>query len=218
MPTTTVTRTIVCRVASSKQGGLPTIFRILVVTWAYVVGAGGPAAAIVVQPTDEQIRAVVVKGQEVAHTHLPPDVLYPRFGEAGEQRPHGFLVTRLGSIAVMAAHMALRGLDPGPSEIAQILKEPVMLVIAVLWGDRPSFAVESYMVLTQGERVIKPVTVRFDGRASVERQDHDRSVYKAKVVGAFRYEAFDPLAVTTITVFPSHGDAIQFVVDFSQIE
>lgn len=197
---------------------MPTVFRMIVVALACLVGAVGPAAAIVVQPTDEQIRSVLVRGKEAARNHLLPDVLYPRFGEVGERRPSGFLATRLGSLAVMAAHMALRGLDPSPTEIAQILKEPVMLVTAVIWGDRPSFAVESYMVLSQGERVIKPVTVRFDGRASLERRDHDQSVYKAKVVGAFRYDEFDPMAVTTITVFPSHGDAVHFVLDFSQME
>jgi hypothetical protein len=189
----------------------------IVVALACLVGSVGLAAAIVVQPTDEQIRSALVRGKEAARNHLPPDVLYPRFGEAGERRPRGFLATRLGSLAVMAAHMALRGLDPSPTEIAQILKEPVMLVTAVIWGDRPSFAVESYMVLSQGGRVIKPVTVRFDGRAS-EEQDHDQSAYRAKVVGAFRYDEFDPMAVTTIMVLPRHGDAVRFVLDFSQME
>lgn len=218
MPRGTLRMSIWCGVTSSEQRGQPTVFGIIIVALACLAGSREPATAIVVQPTHEQIRSVLARGKEAARNHLPPDVLYSRFGEAGERRPSGFLATRLGSLAVMAAHMGLRGLDPSPTEIARILKEPVMLVTAVLWGDHPSFAAESYMVLNQGERVIKPVMVRFDGRASWEGRDHEQPVYRAKVVGAFRYDEFDPLAVTTITVFPRHGDAISFVLDFSQVE
>lgn len=197
---------------------MPFAFVMIIVALVWLGGMVEPSVAIVVQPTDEQIRSALLRGKEAGKNHLSPDTLYPRFGEVGERRLSGFLMTKLASLAVMGAHMALRGLDPSSTEIAQVLQEPVMLITAMIWGDHPSFAAESYMVLRQGERVIKPVAVRFDGRASLDEQHHDQSLYKAKVVGAFRYDEFDPMTVTMITVVPGHGEAVHFVLDFSQIE
>ena len=40
-----------------------------------------------------------------------------------------------------------------------------MLVSAMIVGERPDFAVNSYMVLDQEGRTIKPLTARADGQA-----------------------------------------------------
>ncbi|CUQ67495.1 hypothetical protein [Candidatus Nitrospira inopinata] len=186
--------------------------------WTLVAGTVVPSAAIEVQPTDEQIRAALAKGKEAARDRRPPDSLYARFGENDEGSPNGFLMTKLGRLAVMAAHLALRGLEPGPVEIAGTLEEPTMLVTAMIVGTHPSFAVDSYMVLNQKGRLIKPMTVRYDGRASPREGETDRPFFRAKVVAAFKYDEFDPLAETTITVFPSKGEAVSFVLDFSRID
>ncbi|MCP9440726.1 MAG: hypothetical protein NHB36_12660, partial [Nitrospira sp.] len=95
---------------------------------------------------------------------------------------------------------------------------PTMLVAVMIVGTHPSFARDSYMVLNQRGRLIKPMTVRFDGRASPNEGEADRSLFKAKVVAAFKYDEFDPLAETTITVFPPQGEAVSFVLDFSRID
>lgn len=182
------------------------------------LGPAVPSAAIEVQPTDEQIRAALAKGKEAARDHRPPDSLYARFGESDEGRPGGFLMTKLGRLAVMAAHLALRGLEPEPVEIAQMLEEPTMSVAVMIVGTHPSFAMDSYMVLNQRGRLIKPMTVRYDGRASPSEGEIDRPLFKAKVVAAFKYDEFDPLAKTTITVFPPKGEAVSFVLDFSRID
>ncbi|MCP9450607.1 MAG: hypothetical protein NNA21_11175 [Nitrospira sp.] len=186
--------------------------------WALAVGTVVPSAAIEVQPTDEQIRAALAKGKEAARDRRPPDSLYARFGESDEGRPSGFLMTKLGRLAVMAAHLALRGLEPEPVEIARMLEEPTMSVVAMIIGTHPSFATESYMVLNQRGRLIKPMTVRYDGRASPSGEGTDRPLFKAKVVATFKYDEFDPLAETTITVFPTKGEAVSFVLDFSRID
>ena len=87
----------------------------------------------------------------------------------------------------MATHMALRGLQPSEADVAQVLEGKTMLISTVIFGNTPNFAVDSYMVLDQGGKTIKPVTVRFDAQA-------DRSVvwpksprFKAKVVASFNY-------------------------------
>ncbi|MCP9471208.1 MAG: hypothetical protein NNA30_00540 [Nitrospira sp.] len=190
----------------------------MVSAWALAVGTVVPSAAIEVRPTDEQIRAALAKGKEAARDRRPPNSLYARFGESDEGRPSGFLMTKLGRLAVMAAHLALRGLEPEPGEIAKTLEEPTMSVVAVIIGTHPFFAMDSYMVLNQRGRLIKPMTVRFDGRASPSEGEIGRSLFKAKVVAAFKYDEFDPLAETTITVFPPQGEAVSFVLDFSRID
>lgn len=177
-----------------------------------------PSAAIDSQPTPEQIRAALDRGKEAAQQHSPPDTFYVRFGGTDDLHPGGFLVTKLGGLSVMATHMALRGLEPGPADIAQVIEAPTMLVSTVIFGNAPNFAVDSYMVLEQGGKTIKPVTVRFDGQANRSAAWPEPPRFKAKVVASFNYADFDPTAKTTITVFPANGGEVSFVLDFSAIK
>lgn len=117
----------------------------------------------------------------------------------------------------MATHMALRGLEPSEADIAQVLEAPTMLVSTVIFGHLPTFAVDSYMVLDQGGKSIKPVTVRFDGQAHRSAAWPDPPRFKAKVVASFNYSDFDPNAATTITVFPANGGEVSFMLDFGQL-
>jgi len=190
----------------------------LLITAASVTGVPLPSAAIQAQPTQEQIRAALTRGQEAARQHSRPDSLYVRFGGSDDGQAGGFLVTKLSSLSVMAAHMALRGLEPSPAEIAQVIEASTMLVSSVIFGDSPSFAVDSYMVFDQGGKTIKPVTVRFDGQAERSALWPEKPRFKAKVVASFNYADFDPTAKTIITVFPAGGGATSFPVDFARIE
>jgi hypothetical protein len=177
-----------------------------------------PAAGIEPQPTDEQIRAALARGKEAAQQHSPPDTFYVRFGATDDLHPSGFLITKLGALSVMATHMALRGLDPSEGDIAQVLQTSSMLVSAVIFGHSPVFAKDSYMVLEQGGKTIKPVTVRFDGRADRSAAWPDAPRFKAKVVASFNYSDFDPNAKTTLTVFPANGGEVSFPLDFAQMK
>ena len=176
------------------------------------------AHAIDVHPTAEQIRTALDQGKEAAEKRIPPDSFYVRFGVADEVQPKGFLITKIGALSVMAAHMALRGLEPSETDVAQVLEGKTMLISTVILGNTPNFAVDSYMVLDQGGKTIKPVTVRFDAQA-------DRSVvwpksprFKAKVVASFNYADFDPRAKTTIIVYPATGGETSFSIDFGEID
>ncbi len=175
-----------------------------------------PSAAIDSQPTQDQIRAALDRGKEAAQQHSPPDTFYVRFGGMDDLHASGFLITRLGSLLVMATHMVLRGLEPSPAEIAQVIEAPTMIVSTVIFGNVPSFAVDSYMVFDQGGKTIKPVTVRFDGWANRSAAWPDPPRFKAKVVAAFNYSDFDPTAKTNITVFPANDDEFSFSLDFAQ--
>ena len=92
-----------------------------------------------------------------------------------------------------------------------------MLVSATIFGNVGNFAVDSYMVLDQKGKTIKPVTVRFDAQASRSAKWPEAPKFKAKVVASFDYQDFDPRASTTITVFPANGGEVTFPLDFSQI-
>lgn len=176
------------------------------------------AHALDVHPTAVQIQTALDQGKEVAEKRMPPDSFYVRFGVADEVQPKGFLITKIGALSVMAAHMALRGLEPSEADVAQVLEGKTMLISTVIFGNRPNFAVDSYMVLDQGGKTIKPVMVRFDAQA-------DRSVvwpksprFKAKVVASFNYADFDPRAKTTIIVYPATGGESRFTIDFGEID
>lgn len=174
--------------------------------------------AIDVQPSQDQIRAALDRGAEAAKQHSSPDSFYTRFGATDELHPSGFLVTKLAGLSVMATHMALRGLQPSEADVTQVLDGKTMLVSATIFGNMPNFAVDSYMVFDQAGKTIKPVTVRFDGQANRSAAWPEAPRFKAKVVASFAYGDFDPMAPTTITIFPANGGEVTFPVDFSQIK
>lgn len=181
-------------------------------------GLGSPCAAIDVDPGPEAIRAALERGKAAAQAHQSPDTFYLRFGGTDDLHPSGFLITKLGALSVMATHMALRGQEPSEADIAQVLQAPSMLVSTVIFGNHPKFAVDSYMVLDQGGKTIKPVTVRFDGQANRSAAWPDAPKFKAKVVASFNYADFDPQAKTTITVFPANGGEVSFPLDFAEMK
>jgi len=176
-----------------------------------------PAHAIDVHPTAEQIQTALDQGKEAAQKRRPPDSFYVRFGVTDEVQPKGFLITKIGALSVMATHMALRGLQPSKADVAQVLEGKTMLITTVILGDTPNFAVDSYMVLDQGGKTIKPVMVRFDAQANRSVVWPKSPRFKAKVVASFNYADFDPKAKTSITVYPGNGGESSFSVDFSEI-
>lgn len=177
-----------------------------------------PSAAIDVQPAQAQIRLALDRGKEAAARRQAPETFYTRFGSGDDLHPGGFLVTKLGGLSVMATHMALRGLEPSAADVAQVVDAPTMLVSAVIFGDSPTFAVNSYIVLDQGGRMIKPATVRVDGQAGRSSAWPKSPKYRAKVVATFKYADFDPHAQTTMTVFPATGGEVHFSLNFAEIE
>jgi hypothetical protein len=176
------------------------------------------AYAIEVHPTEEQIHTALDQGKKAGQMQKSPDSFYVRFGVTDEVQPKGFLITKISALSVMATHMALRGAAPSEADVTQVLEGKTMLISTVIFGNTPNFAVNSYMVLDQGGKTIKPVTVRFDaqGNRSVVWPMNPR--FKAKVVASFDYADFDPKAETTISVYPMTGGASSFTINFSEIQ
>lgn len=173
--------------------------------------------AIEVSPTNVQIEQAVAQGLRAAKDRVLPNRLYTWFGSDEELRPKGFLMTKMNGLTVMASHFGLRGETPSETEIRRILAEETMLVSVIIFGETRTFADNSYIVLKQGEKLVKPLKVRFDGVAQRTRVWPKAPRYKAKVIGSFQYDAFDPNAKTTIMVFPGQGEEVSFDVEFSDI-
>ncbi len=190
--------------------------------WAIALGyvLAGPvcAQAIEVQPTRLQIEAALERGTIAAAARTPPDRLYAWFGSTNELEPRGFLMTKLAGLTVMATHFALRSATPSDAEINRILEERTLLISLMIFGDRRNFAVDSYVVLLQGPRTIKPITVRFDAQASRTAVWPHTPAYRAKVVASFSYADLDPFAKTRISVFPGSRGDVSFELDFNQID
>ena len=184
---------------------------------ALSVLASVSAHAIDVHPTAEQIQAAIDQGKAAARQHRPLDSLYVWFGVSDAVHPKGYLVTKLGGLSVLAMHMALRGLEPNPADVAQILDSKTMVVSAVIFGDTRDFAVGGYIVLEQLGKTVKPVTVRFDAQADRSAMWPESPKYKAKVVASFNYADFDPMAETTITVYPAAGGEASFSMKFIEV-
>jgi hypothetical protein len=176
------------------------------------------AYAIDVHLTAQQIQAALAQGKEAAQKGRSPDSFYVRFGVVDEVQPKGFLITKTGALSVMATHMVLRGLQPSEADVTQVLEGNTMLVSTVIFGNTPNFAVDSYLVLNQGEKTINPMMVRFDAQANRSVVWPKSPRFKAKVVASFNYVDFDPKAKTSITVYPGTGGEWSFSIDFSEIQ
>jgi hypothetical protein len=188
------------------------------ITVTVLLGLVVPSVAIDLRPTKADIGNAIAKGKEAAQEQRRPDVFRVAFGSGDAIQPGGFLLTKLGSLSVMVAHMALRGAEPSQYDIDQVLNAPTMLVSTVIFGDTPSFAMESYLVLEQGGTTIKPATVRVDGTADRSAVWPNSPQFKAKVVGSFNFTDFDPTAKTAIIVFPGSGGEIRFAINFADIK
>lgn len=186
-----------------------------------VILVASPVWGIVTHPSESQILEAVKNGQEGARTRTPPNMLYWHFGIPGISNDvpqlHGFLMTKLNGIAVMSSHFALRGEHLASQDIQRVLDEKSLQVVVTIFGDSPRFATDSYLLLKQGDRLIKPDRIRFDARATLLSPGQGPSMYRAKVVASFNYDAFDVLAQTTVKVFPGAGGEVTFDLNFAAI-
>jgi hypothetical protein len=179
------------------------------------------AWAIEIQPGPAQIEAALEQGRAAATARIPPAELYAWFGSSKdpseEFKPRGFLMTKLTGLAVMSAHFALRSERPSDLEISRIVDDRYLQVSVTFYGDRRDFAQNTFVMLTQGDRKIMPAHVRSDATGDRTSAWPKSPAYRAKVVAAFTYGEFDPLANTQVFVFPRHGGELSFALDFSAI-
>lgn len=208
---------------TQRVGSMPGLVRCagfwILLEAGLVILVSSPVWGIVPQPSESQILEAIKNGQEGARSRTPPNMLYWHFGISSEDAPHahGFLMTKLNGIAVMSSHFALRGEPLASQDIQRILDEKSLLVVVLIFGDSPSFAKDSYLLLKQGDRLIKPDRIRFDARATLLSPSQGPPMYRAKIVASFNYDVFNALAQTTVKVFPGTGGEVTFDLDFASI-
>ena len=181
------------------------------------LGTSTSVDAIVPNPSPGQIQEALMKGEAIADERQPPVNLYAHFGEPEGFSPHGFLMTKLGGVAVLNGHFALRGEKASPEDIEKILAEEALQIVVTVFGDSPIFARDSYLLLKQGDTLIKPTRIRADGRAAAIETSSNQPAFRAKIVASFPYGSFAPEAKTMISVFPGVGGEVNFLLDFSSI-
>ena len=184
-------------------------------------GLGVPAMesrAIEVSPTNVQVEQAVEQGLRAAKDRVLPNRLYTWFGSDQALRPKGFLMTKMNGLTVMASHFGLRGETPSEAEIQRILAGETMLVSVTIFGEIPAFA-DKQLHRAEARRETGEAPQRAIRRGSSAHKRHGPKPprYKAKVIGSFQYDAFDPNAKTTIMVFPSKGQEVSFEVEFSGV-
>ena len=175
------------------------------------------AHAIHQHPDKKQVEQALKRGVVFAREHRPPNELYWHFGSTEKLQPHGFMVTKTSGLAVMAAHYALRGEEPTEQDIQRVLAEDSLQVVVTVFGDSPGFARDSYLLMKQGQDMVKPDRIRFDARAREVRRDQGAQIFRAKIVGIFPYTSIKAELPTTLLVFPGDGGEIFFELDLSTI-
>jgi hypothetical protein len=188
--------------------------------WIAGVWAVSPtlsALAILADPDHVQVEHALKRGMDFAQEHRPPNELYWHFGSSKKFEPHGFLVTKISGLAVMSSHYALRGEQPTDQDIQRVVAEDALQIVVKIFGYSPDFARGSYLLIKQGEQVIKPERIRFDAQARTVGQDQKGRVYDAKIVGLFPYGSFEPESRAILLVFPGAGGEIRFDIDLSTI-
>ncbi len=183
----------------------------------WVVSSVQPVRAVVPHPAEKEVNLALKRGRNFAQQHRPPNELYWHFGATEKFEPAGFLVTKISGLAVMAGHFALRGEQPTDQDIERVLAEDALQVVVTVFGDSPDFARDSYLLIKQGQQVVKPKRIRFDARAREVGHNQSISVYRAKIVGEFPYGTIKPESLITLFVFPGAGGEIRFELDLSTI-
>ena len=183
----------------------------------FLIGIQTSVEAIVEDPSPLQVEEAVKRGEVLAQQRQPPTTFYTTFGNQDTSAPHGFFMTKLGGVAVMSGHFALRGTRPSREDISRILSEEELQIVVTVFGDSPDFARGSYLLLKQGDRLIKPTRIRADGQATSIGPLGTHPAYRAKIVASFGYGTFIPDAETIVSVFPGVGGEVGFMLDFSRI-
>ncbi len=191
--------------------------RLTCVTVALLVCSALPAMAILENPDRGQVEEALSRGKESGRNHHPPNEWYWHFGSTKPFEPHGFLVTTISALAVMSGHFALRGEEPTDQDLQRVLGENVLQVVVKVFGHSPGFARDSYVLIQQGNRLVKPDRIRFDARAQAVGEHQGRPIFRAKIIGVFLYNSIDLEGRTTLLVFPGSGGEMTFELDFSAI-
>lgn len=168
------------------------------------------ARAIELQPTDEQIAAVIQAGA----TDGSGSEIMNRFGST-DACGWGFVQTRLQNIWASSQTAARKLQSYTRDDAAEWLDEKEMMITYVLCAD--SQKDNAHLVIEQHSKVVQPSGV-ITTSAGTSPTWPRSPAYMTIVQARFRYQDLDPAAETTIIIVPSVGPRSTHTVSFSELQ
>jgi hypothetical protein len=177
-----------------------------------------PSGAIVVDLDAAAVKQAVEDGKKIKEVKTIPtrfgaDLSKDLCGGGGEIQTKTVGLNRLGALIAANPEQAEQDKEQVNAAIKKVAESDRLKIVFDFCGDTADFAEGSSATLEQGGKMIKGEMAKPD-RA---RKNEKGPAYRGKIAATWRYGAFDPNAVTKVTLFPPMGDAMSWEVDLSKI-
>ena len=183
--------------------------------WSFTAS---PSGAIVVDLDPAAVKQAVEEGKQMKEVKTLPtrfgaDLSKDLCGGGGEIQTKTVGLNRLGALIAADPERAERDKEKVEEAIQKTSESKRLKIVFDFCGDTADFAEGASATLEQDGRMIKGEVAKPD-RA---RKNEKGPAYRGKLSVSWMYGAFDPNAVTKITLYPALGDAMSWDVDFSKI-
>ena len=184
--------------------------------WSFTAS---PSGAIVVDLDPAAVKQAVEEGKQMKEVKTLPtrfgaDLSKDLCGGGGEIQTKTVGLNRLGALIAADPERAERDKEKVEEAIQKTSESKRLKIVFDFCGDTADFAEGASATLEQDGRMIKGEVAKPD-RA---RKNEKGPAYRGKLSVSWVYGAFDPNAVTKITLYPALGDAMSWEVDFSKIK
>lgn len=183
-------------------------FIILVALGSAVLVLELPCAGVNTTFTPGITTVCVLRGQRATS----PESLVVQLHSAESPSDYVSVVTVNAAIRLHAYSNWQNSLEPDPRVIDRLTGQPALQLQVHTFDSNPGFASTASIVMKQGDRIIKPASVK--NPPSVQ---SDKGGYQKIIVADFPYNSFDPHAWTQIT-FMRDGKSINYDVDFDGLD
>ena len=184
--------------------------------WSFTAS---PSGAIVVDLDPAAVKQAVEEGKQMKEVKTLPtrfgaDLAKDLCGGGGEIQTKTVGLNRLGALIAADPERAERDKEKVEEAIQKTSESKRLKIVFDFCGDTADFAEGASATLEQDGRMIKGEVAKPD-RA---RKNEKGPAYRGKLSVSWMYGAFDPNAVTKITLYPALGDPMSWEVDFSKIK
>src|SRR5213596_1696854 len=182
------------------------------VVWSFTASPSG--AIVDLDPA--AVKQAVEEGRQMKEVKTLPtrfgaDLSKDLCGGGGEIQTKTVGLNRLGALIAADPERAERDKEKVEEAIQKTSESKRLKIVFDFCGDTADFAEGASATLEQDGRMIKGEVAKPD-RA---RKNEKGPAYRGKLSVSWVYGAFDPNAVTNITLYPALGDPMSWEVDFS---
>lgn len=183
-------------------------FIILVALGSAVLVLELPCAGVNTTFTPGITTVCVLRGQRASN----PDSLVVQLHSSESPTDYVSVVTVNAAIRLHAYSNWQSSLEPDPQVIDKLINQPVLQLLIHAFDTNPDFASVISVVMKQGDRIIKPASVKNPHPVQSEKGGFEKNI-----VADFPYKTFDPHAWTHIT-FTRDGKNINYEIDFDGLD